>query len=236
MRDRAGTMMVVGCVLAAGIAAGAEADADHQAVSPEPVVYTLDMPLLVTLAADPPVVVATEVVPPPRYDPRQPADRPLLRTTPPPSGHTADDFFDFNVGLGAVVLTDRDDGRVESAAVRKGKIRVEKSDQVRLGVLVEAHRMFRVFDDDDRFGHGPYAGLIVGQEDVIDAFSIGWMGAMRRGDSSQSFNLMVGVFLDPNAKMLADDFQEGDTFKTDGQVQYKEEPMWGWLLGASFGF
>ena len=157
-------------------------------------------------------------------------------TLTPTLDRSAEEFFDINIGLGVVVLRDREEGRVEEARVRKGKIQVDKANRQRLGVMVEAHRLFRMTQDNDRWGHGPFVGLIADDETVVDAFAAGYMLAMRRRDGSQSFNIQLGLFFDPDAQVLANDFQEGDNFKTDGQVQYAEKPMWGYLFGASYSF
>ena len=146
-----------------------------------------------------------------------------------------DEFFDVRVGVGLIGLSDFDEGRVADASVRKGKVYVDEADGVRLGMMLEVHRFFRV-GRSDRFGHGPFAGIVASESDVVDAVIAGWMFGMRRGDGTQSLNMSLGVFLDPDARQLADGYAEGDTAPTGGEVLYEEKPMFGLTFGFSYGF
>lgn len=144
-------------------------------------------------------------------------------------------FYDVQVGAGLVMLVDHEEGRVEDASVRKGKVRIDEAATMRLGIMLEAHYLYPM-GPVRHVGHGPFAGVVGTSGDIVDAVMTGYMVSLRGRDGGRSFNVTFGLYLDPNAKVMADGFEEGSNAPTSGGVLFKKEPMVGYALGVTYGF
>ncbi|HTQ79581.1 MAG TPA: hypothetical protein VMM92_06270 [Thermoanaerobaculia bacterium] len=153
-------------------------------------------------------------------------------------------FMGIQFGVGVGVVSDLQSGkRVDSARVVNGIVRVEETSNAEPRVFLEVHNFIndrdKVTTEDPRlFGHGPWVGIQSSNDQIIDAFAIGWMfGWRRRPQESTSFNLALGLVLDPKVKVLGDGLQENKPLPNgETEIRYKTESRVGAVLLASFSF
>jgi hypothetical protein len=138
--------------------------------------------------------------------------------------------------------------RVDSAAVdNAGIVRVDKKSNVRARVMLESHYFFsydRVKDTKvlQTAGWGPFLALQPGTDEIIDAIGLGVMFGWRRfGKETQSFNLGIGFVVDPQTKVLGDEFVENQPVPKDSTgaplpIRYQETDQGGVLVLASFAW
>ena len=74
-----------------------------------------------------------------------------------------------------------------------------------------------VFQPVVRWGHGPFVAFQNGTDQVIQAIGIRWMVGCRRDTAvvvgtkdTSSWNLGLGIMVDPKAKVLDDGFNEDE--------------------------
>jgi hypothetical protein len=98
--------------------------------------------------------------------------------------------------------------------------------------------------------HGPFVAIEVGggtsstlgAKDAITGYALGWMVGLRHPNSltpNSSWNLGLGVRVDPNAKVLGDGIvvnQPLPVGETANPVRLKQSPRVGLMLLSSFSF
>ena len=86
-------------------------------------------------------------------------------------------------------------------------------------------------------GFGPFIGLRLGTEDVVESFGLGVMFGFRKTESDVSLNVGIAVMTDPNARTLGDGVEEGKPLP-DGEtvIRYKTGHQEGWSLLFSVGW
>lgn len=170
------------------------------------------------------------------------------------------DWLGLNLGVGLSVTFDNgQDRRVASATLdENGIVRVDDEENSVARILLEGHFFFpcdirhtwksEAWLDEaanhtfwsDRCGIGPFIAVQPGEDEIIDAAAIGLMTGFKysgnKGDTS-SFNLGIGLVIDPNAQILGDGIEENQPLP-DGEtaVRFKEKQQYGWLLLTSFSF
>ncbi|MBL8750432.1 MAG: hypothetical protein JNK78_14815 [Planctomycetes bacterium] len=144
--------------------------------------------------------------------------------------------FNFGTGIGATF--DMHSGsRVKSASIRDGTVRVDEEGDAQLGFVLETHYFFGA-SKPRLWGTGPFVAIKMGENDLIDEAGLGWMlGLRRRVEDTNSFNIGVGVMVDPDAEVLADGFianQPAPAGATD--VATKKEERFSFAIVFSYTF
>ncbi|MCW5213003.1 hypothetical protein VU04_08850 [Desulfobulbus sp. TB] len=159
--------------------------------------------------------------------------------------------FKFGVALGLTIdLGDND--RVESADVFNGVVRVTKDNNYSPRIMLETHYFFtpppeKVFGErvanylelkQNKMGIGPFVAIQNGSDDFIEYIGAGVMlGFRRTKDSTNSFNIGLGVVVDPSAKILGDGIVENQPLpEGEAGVRFKETSQFGLLALVSYSF
>ena len=161
------------------------------------------------------------------------------------------DFLGINFGIAFGMTTNlgsRD--RVDEAEVTNGVVRVTKAANHRPRVLLETHYFWELEDDNAvvslggtevpvraaDIGLGPFVAIQGSEDELLEAFAIGLMIGFKRTERS-SFNIGLGVALDPNVKVLGDGLRPNKPLP-DGEtaIRFKEEARWGLVTLVSFSF
>lgn len=153
-------------------------------------------------------------------------------------------FAGMNFGAGLSLTIDLGKhNRVDEAKIVNGVVRVTKESNDVPRLLLETHYFFKVKRCNDYpWGYGPFIALQNGSDEVISAIGTGLMVGFRRLDvdgnySSDSFNLGVGIMVDPKVKILGDGITENQPLPVgETEIRYKETSQIGLLLIASFSF
>ncbi|XCN74530.1 MAG: hypothetical protein Q3M24_07235 [Candidatus Electrothrix aestuarii] len=158
--------------------------------------------------------------------------------------------FKFGVALGLTMdLGDND--RVESAEVVNGVVRVTKDNNYSPRIMLETHYFFTPDPEKDlylkngkflghqegEFGIGPFVAIQNGSDDFIEYIGAGVMLGFRRGNTKESFNIGLGVVVDPSSQILGDGIVENQPLpEGETAVRYKETSQLGLLAMVSYAF
>lgn len=131
--------------------------------------------------------------------------------------------------------------RISDAEVVAGVVRVKDEDDVRARIMLESHYFFT-----DRpgfglaagdWGHGPFFALQPGTDDIVEAAALGWMVGFRQKGSDKSFNIGLGVAVDPNVRTLGDGVVRDQPLPAgETLIRYREEAQYGVILIFSQSF
>ena len=181
-------------------------------------------------------------------------------TPPPPPPNSVTNWQGLRFGVGLSVTFDNgSDRRVSDAIVdANGLVRVTDEENSVTRVMLESHYFFPCDlrylwrTEDERMslnkfftedcGIGPFVAIQPGEDDIIDAASLGLMIGFKYPYSDlvsdrSSFNLGVGLVVDPNGQILGDGIEENEALPgAETEVRFKEKQQYGWLLVASFSF
>lgn len=159
------------------------------------------------------------------------------------------DFLGLGLGVGIALTADAGRGkdRVESATVINGIVRVEEERSSEARIVLESHYFFKsekafplgnVPASD--WGHGPFMVVQPGEREIVNAIGFGWMLGFRRGDPlvpRESWNVGLGVLIDPNAKVLGDGLEKDKPLPAgETNVRYKTEAESSIVLIFSFSY
>ncbi len=153
--------------------------------------------------------------------------------------------------------------RISEAEIKNGIVRVTDQNNGRARIMLESHYFFTpcgrflgmggstrnddqklgdgrcTSDDPDlaRWGYGPFVAIQPGSGEIIDAIGAGLMVGFRR-KGSQSFNIGVGIVIDPNTRVLGDGFtaNAAPPAGEETAVRYRETLQTGVLILTSFSF
>ena len=149
--------------------------------------------------------------------------------------------LEFGVGISLTIDIGSND-RVSEAELVNGIVRVKDSDNSRARLMLESHYFFKnqqpvlglpVGD----VGFGPFMALQPGTDEIIEAVALGAMIGFRKGTGSESFNIGIGMIVDPNTRILGDGLKANGPLPTgETEIRYKEEPQTGVVILASFAF
>ncbi len=175
-------------------------------------------------------------------------------------------FLGFGFGLGVGLSVDMGDGdRVDEAILDENDIvRIKTMSNELPRLVLETHYFFEskqkycvdaageiVCDDNDepfkdtlplaKWGHGPFVAIQSSQDEVLDAFALGWMVGLRRRTASQtssnSLNFGIGVVFDQKVKTLGDGVVVNEPLPSgETEIRIKEESRMGILVVSSFTF
>lgn len=133
--------------------------------------------------------------------------------------------------------------RIETASVVNNIVRVEKDNNDIPRLLLESHYFFEPTSSfrnvrKEDWGHGPFIAIQPGKNDLIDAIGLGYMlGFKNKDTNTSSWNIGLGVVVDPNVKVLGDGIEENKPLPAgETQVRFKETSQWGVLFLTSFTF
>ena len=140
---------------------------------------------------------------------------------------------------------------IDAAEIREGRVRVVKSSQFSAGVGLQAYYPLRLWTtlrspDNLRLGSpdkqwfrysevgvGPFVGVSLATNDVIDTVAVGLAVSVRRKDGGVRFGL--GVAFDPDAQHLASDYRQDSLVPANtSDIQYVREMAVGGQFMISF--
>lgn len=164
------------------------------------------------------------------------------------SGTEADgqtgEFAGLKLGVGLSLTIDLgDNDRIEEAAIVDGIVRVSDENNSRARIMLESHYFFTgnkrfLGSSAGNWGIGPFIAVQPGSDEIIEAIGGGVMVGFRRaGDSNSSWNLGLGIVVDPDVRILGDGFtanQPPPGSETD--IRFKEKSQAGLLIISSFSF
>ena len=154
----------------------------------------------------------------------------------------------FGTGYGVVVsLSHRP--RVEEAQLIGGLVRVTKDNDVAFGPILELHKFYGIAGkriakgsgvyflgrvpsgceeallaetDVPLVGFGPFVGLRIGGDEVVQSFALGLMFGFRKADGDKSLNLGIAYATDPHVRTLGDGIEEGKALPAaETQIRFK---------------
>jgi len=150
--------------------------------------------------------------------------------------------IEFGVGVSLTADLGKRD-RIGEATVVGGVVRVEDANNANARIMLESHYFFKPRSGflgvgSGMWGAGPFVALQPGTDEIIEAIGLGLMVGFRRSaESTESFNLGVGLVVDPNVRVLGDGIREGQPIPAgETGVRYKETSQKGVLVIASFSF
>ena len=123
------------------------------------------------------------------------------------------DGFNFGTGIAAGFDLHRGQ-RIDSASIGpnasgQSVVRVDKEAETRLGLVLETHYFWTV-GQERLIGLGPFFAIKSSDSDLIQEAGLGFMIGLRHNkEATNSFNIGLGVMVDPSAKVLADGFSAG---------------------------
>jgi hypothetical protein len=85
-------------------------------------------------------------------------------------------------------------------------------------------------------GFGPFIALQSGDNEVIDALTLGFMWGFRKDpQNSASLNVGIGLSFDPSVQVLGGGLKDGQGTE-ETEMRFKKEGQLGWALMTSFTF
>lgn len=166
----------------------------------------------------------------------------------------ADDLAGLGLGIGLSLTQDVGSrGRVQSASIEKGIVRVSSEQNSVPRAVLESHYFYNKASDPSFLVCPPivtsnYCGLFVaaavGTTGVdtaslsVTGVGLGWMYGF--GDNTKdkgTWNLGLGMFVDPQTKVLGDGFRPNEEPDNGAdQVRFKTTDQWGLMIIFSRGF
>ncbi|WP_339136085.1 MAG: hypothetical protein WGN25_19705 [Candidatus Electrothrix sp. GW3-4] len=159
--------------------------------------------------------------------------------------------FKFGVALG-LTMDLGDNNRVESADVVNGIVRVTKEENDVPRIMLETHYFFtpppeKIFGKtiadyldhkQGELGFGPFVAIQNGSNEFVEYIGAGIMLGFRRSTgSTNSFNIGLGIVVDPSAKVLGDGIEENQPLpEGETAVRFKETSQLGLLALVSYAF
>ncbi|WP_447970197.1 hypothetical protein [Nitrospira sp. M1] len=160
--------------------------------------------------------------------------------------------FGFGVAIGVTIKAGARD-RIQSAALdANGIVRVDRDNNTTANFLLESHYFFTPKMEfccglgQGDWGVGPFVGVRPGTDNIIEAVGAGIMVGFKRANivasdiatqRGDSFNLGLGVMVNPNAKVLGDGIRKDQPLPTgESDVRFKTTTELGWLAVFSYSF
>jgi hypothetical protein len=158
-------------------------------------------------------------------------------------GENREDFkgLKFGTGISLTIDTGSHD-RVNDAELVAGVVRVKDEDNAKARILLESHYFFLPQRDffgvsPGDWGVGPFLAIQPGENDIVSAAGLGLMIGFRRPNSSNSWNIGVGVLYDPDTKTLGDGIRPNQPLPPgETEIRYKERAQKGVVILTSFSF
>jgi hypothetical protein len=163
--------------------------------------------------------------------------------------------FGFGVAIGVVGKAGKRDVIQSATLDPNGIVRVDDDGNTTANLILESHYFFT---PDSRFiplafdaapknwGHGPFVAVQPGTQNIIESIGAGWMLGFKRSsivakdlarDRGDSFNLGLGIMINPNAQVLGDGISKNQVLPTgETAVRLKTTTELGWLFVFSYSF
>jgi hypothetical protein len=159
------------------------------------------------------------------------------------------EFAGINFGVGiSLTLDSGNNDRIGSAIVdENGIVRISQEQNKVARIMLESHYFFEPkstdfgflgMADGEDWGHGPFVALQPGTDEIIEAIGLGWMVGFRKNkDSNASWNLGIGIVIDPSVNVLADGIMANKALPIgETQIRLKETSQTGIFFITSFNF
>lgn len=151
-------------------------------------------------------------------------------------------FQGINFGLGVGVVGIPSNRLAKNARVVNGTVRVEDQANLTASVILESHYFItedRIFGDHPHYGFGPFVAIRSGGTDnqVIDAIGLGLMfGGRYKKDALSSWNLGVGLAINPSAQVLGDGITKNQPLPPGEEIRFQQRSLLGFMVLASFSW
>jgi hypothetical protein len=156
----------------------------------------------------------------------------------------------FGAGVGFTRTFGRD--RIKSATNDNGIVRIDGEQNALPRAMLESHFFLtprqwgELFDHWDysadekgHFGLGPYVGIVPGSSEIIQAIALGIMFGFKDPvfkNAGHSWNLGVGVSLEPNAVTLGDGLEPNQPVPPGATVRTQTRSLAGVTAVLSYGW
>ncbi len=155
---------------------------------------------------------------------------------------------------GVALITNFDTGNrkpIKSASIINGVVRVEEENEIKYGLGLEVHRFIWGTSWgatthkpwSGAIALGPYVSVLPGTNNIIDTIGTGIVLGFLGGRSSESegnkfsMNIAVGGYVDPETRVLADDFEDGKAPPIgETTVRYSTVAQYGFQGVLSFSY
>jgi hypothetical protein len=167
-------------------------------------------------------------------------------------------------GLGISVSADLSrQSHIREAVQVNNIVRIKDTEDVTVGFVLEAHYFFFQghfgsiplapnLSWDRPWGTGPFVAIEIGgggttSNNPVSAYALGWMVGFKEPpyynatskkyeQSNLSWNLGLGLRVDPGARVLGDGLVANQPLPPMDQIRYKTSPRYGLMVVSSFGF
>lgn len=160
--------------------------------------------------------------------------------------------FNFGVALGLVAKAGKRD-LVQSASLdANGIVRIDRDNNTSANLILESHYFFTPnksfigLVDARNWGFGPFIAVQPGTDVIIQSVGCGLMVGFKRSsiiaqdlarDRGDSFNIGIGMMINPNAKVLGDGIQKNQPLPAgETSVRLRTTTEAGWLVTFSYSF
>lgn len=174
---------------------------------------------------------------------QEPSEVPAPVSGGGPKADGSRDFAGLKLGVGLSLTIDFGGiDRVNEAELVNDIVRVTDEDDARARVMLESHYFFtpdRAFlVPSGNWGVGPFVAVQPGTDEIIEAAALGVMVGFKRPDTTgQSFNIGLGVSVDPNTRVLGSGLRADEPLPSgETAIRYREESQYGWVILTSFTF
>lgn len=175
--------------------------------------------------------------------------------------------FRFGVAIGAVFKAGQRDLVRSPSLDANRIVRIDRDNNGQANFLLETHYFFvpnaqfmnidllgfsklnpKDFFDLKKgdWGHGPFVAVQPGTENIIESIGLGWMIGFKRAkivgasigkELGDSFNLGVGIMVNPNAKVLGDGIMANQPLPVgETSIRLKTTTEIGYLVTFSYSF
>lgn len=158
----------------------------------------------------------------------------------------AGEFAGLKWGIGiSLTIGLESKSRVRKAEVVNGIVRVKEEENQEARLVLETHYFFEPKNGirkllAEEWGHGPFIAVVPGDDELIEAIGLGYMWGFKRKQptaKNSSFNLGVGLMIDPKETVLADGIDENKPLPPgETEARIKETTRGGLLIMGSFTF
>ncbi len=160
--------------------------------------------------------------------------------------------FNFGVALGLVAKAGKRD-LVQSASLdANGIVRIDRDNNTSANLILESHyfftpnKSFLGLVDAKNWGFGPFIAVQPGTDVIIQSVGCGLMTGFKRSsiigqdlarDRGDSFNIGIGMMINPNAKVLGDGIQKNQPLPAgETSVRLRTTTEAGWLVTFSYSY
>jgi hypothetical protein len=159
--------------------------------------------------------------------------------------------FNFGVALGVVIKAGKRD-IVQSASLdANGIVRIDRDNNTTANMILETHYFFTpdckfINVEPKNWGIGPFIAVQPGTQNIIESAGAGLMIGFKRSsiiakdlarDRGDSFNIGLGVMVNPNAQVLGDGVQKNQILPTgETTVRLRTTTEMGYLVTFSYSF